>query len=297
DYTRDPQGFDFALLCDEARSYLENSGALYGTPIERLKKMNIRAVELYGSHGIDLEKDMVEIAVCAQHNNGGLAVDKNYESTTLRNFYPVGECAGVFGVRRPGGSALNSTQVSSMRAAEHIAKTLSDFSFAELSSTVTDEIENALEDLLAVSCGDADMDFIVSKRLEYGKIMSDCGAFKREMNSVLRAIEYYGNEIENFKITYSVAPEYASQAMINRDILITSYTYLCAIRDYISDGGLSRGSYIIERDGGVFPPEIDKAHFDKVQYTLYDGKSSKSRFEARRKIPQSEQWFEKVYNK
>ena len=34
----------------------------------------------------------------------------------------AGEAAGTFGVYRPGGSALNSTQVGGLRAAEHIAK-------------------------------------------------------------------------------------------------------------------------------------------------------------------------------
>ena len=38
---------DFGLLGKEAHEYLKNSEALFGTPIERLKKMNRPAIELY----------------------------------------------------------------------------------------------------------------------------------------------------------------------------------------------------------------------------------------------------------
>ncbi len=123
DFMKNPRGLEdgFDILPPEAYTYLERSGALFGTPIERLKKMNEGAIELYKSHGIDLFKEYLEIAVCAQHSNGGVAVDENWQSE-ISGLYAVGEAAGTFGVYRPGGSALNSTQVGSLRAAEHIAK-------------------------------------------------------------------------------------------------------------------------------------------------------------------------------
>ena len=83
--------------------------------------MNIGAIELYADHGIDIRTELLEIAVCAQHCNGGVAVDENWQSD-VSGLYVAGEAAGTFGVYRPGGSALNSTQVGSLRAAEHIAK-------------------------------------------------------------------------------------------------------------------------------------------------------------------------------
>jgi succinate dehydrogenase/fumarate reductase flavoprotein subunit len=82
--------------------------------------MNLGAIELYAAHGIDLYTEPLEIAVCAQHCNGGVTVDLNWQ-TELSGLYAAGEAAGTFGVYRPGGSALNSTQVGSLRAAEHIA--------------------------------------------------------------------------------------------------------------------------------------------------------------------------------
>ena len=123
DFTKNPRVWEeetFFALPPEAYRYLQNADCLFGTPIRRLKKLNPKAVELYASHGIDLSRDRLEIAVCAQHINGGVAVDAHWEST-VKGLYAAGECAGTFGVYRPGGSALNATQVGSLRAAEHIA--------------------------------------------------------------------------------------------------------------------------------------------------------------------------------
>ena len=121
DYRSDPVAFDLNALGEEARQYLARSGALYPKPIARLEKMNPKAIQLYLEHGIDLRRDMLEIDVCAQHCNGGIAVDGHWQST-VRGLYAAGEAAGTFGQRRPGGSALNAAQVGSMRAAEHIAR-------------------------------------------------------------------------------------------------------------------------------------------------------------------------------
>ena len=70
---------------------------------------------------VDLATELLEVDVCAQHNNGGFAVDSWWRSN-LEGFFPVGEAAGSHGVYRPGGSALNSGQVGATRAAEYIAK-------------------------------------------------------------------------------------------------------------------------------------------------------------------------------
>ena len=123
DYRNNPKGLEkgFEALPEEAYTYLKKSDALFGTPIERLKRMNSGAIELYTCHGIDLNSEYLEIAVCAQHCNGGVAVDVHWQSDVV-GLYAAGEAAGTFGVYRPGGSALNSTQVGSLRAAEHISK-------------------------------------------------------------------------------------------------------------------------------------------------------------------------------
>jgi len=121
DYTKNPFEIDFSRLSGEAFAYLDKAGATFGTPIERLAKMNAPAIELYKSKGVDLSKEYLEIALCAQHNNGGIGVDLWWQ-TSVRGLFAVGECAGTHGISRPGGSALNAGQVGSLRAAQYISQ-------------------------------------------------------------------------------------------------------------------------------------------------------------------------------
>jgi succinate dehydrogenase/fumarate reductase flavoprotein subunit len=116
DFTRNPEGFSLDRLQPVAREYLERSGALAATPAERLQLLNQPAIDLFKSHGIDITLEPLEIAVCAQHNNGGLTGDIWWESN-IRHLYPIGEVNGSHGNTRPGGSALNSGQVGGIRAA------------------------------------------------------------------------------------------------------------------------------------------------------------------------------------
>ncbi len=112
--------FRMDTLAPEARQYLERSGALQPTPIERLAHMNQPSIDLYAQMGVDLRKEPIEIGVCSQHCNGGFAVDAWWESN-VPHLFVIGELAGTHGVKRPGGSALNSGQVGGLRAAQRIA--------------------------------------------------------------------------------------------------------------------------------------------------------------------------------
>ena len=121
DFTKNPFEIDFTKLSDEAYHYLSKAGATFGTPIERLAKMNTPAIALYKNKGVDLYTEYLEIALCAQHNNGGIAVDLWWQ-TSVKGLFAVGECAGTHGISRPGGSALNAGQVGSLRAAQYISQ-------------------------------------------------------------------------------------------------------------------------------------------------------------------------------
>lgn len=121
DFTRNPFDIDFSRLSEEARGYLEKAGATFGTPIERLAKMNAPAIELYRDKGVDLHAEYLEIALCAQHHNGGIAVDMWWQ-TSVPGLFAIGECAGTHGISRPGGSALNAGQVGGLRAAQYISQ-------------------------------------------------------------------------------------------------------------------------------------------------------------------------------
>ncbi len=121
DYLHNPRGYHPERLSAEAAGYLGKSHALDGRPIDRLLRLNAPAVRLYQDHGIDLTRDRLEIRVCAQHHNGGVAVDADWQ-TAVPGLYACGEAAGTFGRKRPGGSALNATQAGAVRAAQAIAR-------------------------------------------------------------------------------------------------------------------------------------------------------------------------------
>ncbi len=304
DYTRNPSvlmkngALDAESIPEKAKSYLENSGALMETPIERLAKMNTPAIELYRANGIDLGTEKLEIAVCAQHCNGGLSVDVNRESTNLRGLYAVGECAGTFGVYRPGGSALNATQTGSLLAALDIKH--KNAPIPAISESVKENLQAEVEMLLSMR-GNVSRDEVLAKRQALGRRMSDAAAFLRDAEKIKTAIEATKRDLSHFAEDYAVEDaEALRDAMINRDILETQYVFLCAIRDYIGNGGKSRGSYLIlngnEDDLLAVKAEIDTAHTDFVQIIGYSEGDMVSFFEPTRPIPESEQWFETVWN-
>ena len=177
DFLQNPMGLEkgFDVLPHEAYDYLDRSGALFGTPIQRLEKMNVGAIDLYRSNGIDLYTEYLEIAVCAQHCNGGVAVDENWQSA-VKGLFVAGEAAGTFGVYRPGGSALNATQVGSLRAAEQIAR------------SKTEERGTPVFVLPRIRYGKSNL---ASIREEYQWQMSKCADFDRstkEMKELFEAV-------------------------------------------------------------------------------------------------------------
>jgi succinate dehydrogenase/fumarate reductase flavoprotein subunit len=143
DFRQNPNEYKLEDLPEEARTYLARSNAIQATPLERLIAMNPGAVDLYQEHGIDLGSEPLEIAVCAQHNNGGLAGNIWWESTNIKHLFPVGEVNGSHGVNRPGGSALNSGQVGGFRAAEFIANRYQKWSLDE--TVATQAVERSVQ--------------------------------------------------------------------------------------------------------------------------------------------------------
>ena len=124
DFTENPRAgtgdaFDPDTAPPEVRDYLFASRATNERPIDRLRAMNEPAYRLFLENGVDLSREWLPVAVCHQHVNGGLAGSVWWESN-IRNFFPVGEASGTHGVYRPGGSALNSGQVGSLRASQMI---------------------------------------------------------------------------------------------------------------------------------------------------------------------------------
>ena len=134
--------------------------------------MNHPAVDFYRSKGVDLEHEMLEIAVCAQHNNGGFTVD-HWWRTNIKGIYAIGEAAGTHGVYRPGGSALNAGQVGALRAARHIAAQPCAPVPETLRPGCQEQLQNCLDMIASLQAGSNNTAALAS---QYRRRMSASGA-------------------------------------------------------------------------------------------------------------------------
>lgn len=300
DFMHDPVQLTSGITSDTvgqtAYDYLTSCGSMGNTPVKRLRQMNERAYRLYLDHGIDLEREYLEIQVSAQHLNGGLECGIWYENPVIRNFYPVGECAGVFGVKRPGGSALNSTQVSSSRASERICALK-----IQPPCDVPPSVNESAAKITSLLRSDGEsLETILAGQQANGKRHDACAAFLRKPGEIRALLNRTRDEIDSFFTARSAGDFRAlNQLLIGYDVLLTRFAMLSAMLAYIGDGGKSRGSYLITDGQLPDPVETDTAHRDKVLLTaisLSDGVSAHSEFIPTRPIPTADNWFETIYN-
>ncbi len=305
DFTQNAGGgeLDFDALGDEAKSYLERAGALFGRPIGRLMHMNAPAYKFYLSRGVDLKREPLEIALCAQHNNGGLAVDCWWH-TDVKGLFAAGEAAASHGVYRPGGSALNAGQVGSMRAARYIAarrngKPDSAGGFARAAAKQVERVISMGNN--ALLRGDSAAQLLSEAQRD----MSRAGAAIRDFAAIKALAVETKVRLERIEHSAGCSPNTLAQFYKCRDALIGQYVYLCAMVDYADKGGKSRGSALYYDAAGEKPhPALDEmfrftaddGELGKlVQETAYkDGKCS---FEWRpvRPLPQDDDFFENVW--
>lgn len=297
DFTREPSGItkDFGTLDKTAYEYLKKSEALLPLPVNRLKKMNAGAIDLYREHGIDIEKEPLRIAVCAQHCNGGIRVDKNWQ-TNVKGLYAVGEAAGTFGVFRPGGAALNSCQVGGLRAARHIAffgenkPTENFFVTAELAVRETE---------LFVQASKGKFSDLLKIRERGQRIMSSDFAFlrvlprmKERRKTILSALENFNKE--NSWKTRNELPDFFK----NWDILKMQAVISASMIKSAEEFG-SRGSCFVSENGNFMDRKPIAENEQGRGYVVVIGKGKN--YEAEkvpvRPLPERELWFEKVWNK
>jgi succinate dehydrogenase/fumarate reductase flavoprotein subunit len=256
------EAFDIDALEPEAKQYLQKAGALQKPPIERLAHMNTPAIEIYKENGIDLYSEPLEIAVCAQHNNGGFAVDKWWQSNIAGTFV-IGEMAGTHGVKRPGGSALNAGQTGGLRAAQYIVNVygceLPDY------SDVQPEIDRQVNDIIT-----GFERYNNSSGLSHEKVLEEIrsrmtasGGHIRELKNAEKAlkdaVELY-NKIKNKG--FSVKDKKTTIGAVQAEHLaLTSAAFLKAIVELLGQGSGSRGSHLVLAEDGVeiHPDVIDKA--------------------------------------
>jgi succinate dehydrogenase/fumarate reductase flavoprotein subunit len=318
DYRRNPGGggkfaeFDFNLLDGQARSYLEKSGALLPTPIARLRRMNRPAVDLFKSHGIDLGRERLEIAICAQHNNGGFKGTIWWESD-VRHLFPVGEVCGTHGVRRPGGSALNSGQVGSMRAARFIAKRYSSRppSLREFVRQAGPQVTKRLEFAgRMIERRAKTREPLRQARAEIRERMSACGAHVRDPAAVARETPLAWALVERLRRDVRVSSTRAlPEAFKVLDLALTHAVYLEAIHEYLDRGGKSRGSYLVPDASGRLPgPGLDARwacllgapeDFTSgriLEIGLDEAGKLRKEWVGVRPIPTAESWFENIWD-
>ena len=259
---RSMQSFNIDELEPDAFEYLRDTGALQKTPIERLTHMNPLAVEIYREHGIDLYREPLEIAVCAQHNNGGFAVNKWWESSVAHTFV-IGEMAGTHGVKRPGGSALNAGQVGGLRAAEYIVNVYGGevAEYHDSNEEIEPQIRGLVEklDRWGQSSGRTPQEVVG----EIQSRMTASAAQIREENdtneSLRMAIRLY-QEIQSNGLA-AREPSALLAAIQAEHLALTSIAYLRAIIDLLVQGGGSRGSYLVLSPHGipVHPDIVNRA--------------------------------------
>lgn len=288
DYTKNPSCMrKLSSLPSEVYTYLKNSDALLSTPLERLRRMNRPAVELYRDHGIDLTHTPLEIAVCAQHNNGGIAVDENWE-TCVPHLFVIGEAAGTHGVYRPGGSALNAGQTGALRAAQKIA--------CYPKSPITPlkdwhQVDGCLqlaETLLTNQKGTSPAEL----RKKLGRRMDYYAAQVRTEKGMRIALAETEKDLETSDRQLIKTPHELVHAFSNIQLLTAQKIYLHAMIDYISKGGTSRGSFLIP-DNTALPQNTLTSQVQEISFS-----ENKILISWRNchPLPNSEQWFEKVWN-
>ena len=305
DFTRDPEGgsIDFSALSEEARGYLGAAGAQLDTPYERLRRMNQPAIAFYLEHGIDLTHERLEIAVCAQHNNGGLATDAWWE-TDIGGLFAVGELCGSHGVMRPGGSALNAGQVGAMRAAQRIHMYSlgdgGDFSPDRDDRSIREDAEQFIR-TWSDTHGTQEPARLWS---EATARMSGCGGMIRDRARMDSALSQARETLTG--LTSLVRPLSVTQLPMFyrlRDMLISQLVYLSAMRDHLEHGAASRGSALYTDPDGKLPGELlpelfrcrldDGAHGGELQEVRLDGDwLCHALWRAVRPIPEMDYFFE-----
>ena len=181
--------------------------------------------------------------------------------------------------------------------------------FTEKSSRQVEELIKTAEALIRGKGVPSSLNDLFSRlRLR----MTKAGSHIRNLEDVESALEECKKELVNFGSGF---PELSGigelpDAFRARDMIITEFVYLSAIREYILKGGKSRGSYLIRDDTGKLPvPGLP----EEFRYSLDNGElmkqvceiclkkedgaySCQTEWKRVRPVPGEDNWFENVWN-
>ena len=300
DYLHNPgmkEDLDYSVLSPEAKEYLEKAGACFGTPIERLRKMNEPAIELYASKGLDISQEYLEVAVCAQHNNGGVKVDLWWQST-LSHLFVCGEAAGTHGLSRPGGSALNSGQVGSLRAAQYIAKKNTEAPTPVDAAAEENELTAFVENVMK------NEDTVDRLLAEAQARMSAFGGILREENQLRQALKETDEAINTLNDRLGArGKDGLRKALRLRDLLYAQKMYLSAFLKYLTAGNKTSGSALYYDPNGslregleeVFRFTLDDGSVNGTVQEMTFGDTCEAAYRPVRPLPEGGGFFENVW--
>ncbi len=296
DYRKNPFGLkeiDFKKMSEESYIYLKNADALTGTPIDRLKKMNLPAIELYYSKGVDITKERLEISLCAQHANGGIAVDLWWQ-TNIKGLFAAGECAGTHGVSRPGGSALNAGQAGSLRAAQFISQKTEADNKPEISESLFFTSKEKHKKLISEMLSDNSniINLIDEARIQ----MSDCAAAVRDISKMKKLRENVKNKLCHFSDEVKINDISQTVLVLKyHDILIVQSAVLEAMLNYHETVKHTRGSALYTDENNHTDFTIDTAFSKKIQMLIQKKNGFDVFWRDVRKIPDDNDVFENTW--
>ena len=229
------------IYADGAHLYPQNMTCSFGAAL------------LAGVKGKNLTETVFKDAR-AYRLNGGLDCDI-YSESNLKNFFPVGEAAAVFGTNAPEGASLAATQITAYRAAEKItgeyknnkAENLNMQDFAAAAGPEASKYINAARHLLKDAVKSAVSENVPEMRRKYQRRFSDCCMTERSLEEITLAVADCRFDIANFINDNKIDDvAYLADVFENYDILVTQYAFLQAARNYILNisGGADFGNLV-----------------------------------------------------
>jgi succinate dehydrogenase/fumarate reductase flavoprotein subunit len=289
-----------------ACEYLKRSKAIEKAPYDRLFSINPESIQLFRDQNIDI-KDPLEIQMSFQHNNGGIEVDCYYQ-TCINYLFAIGEIAGVHGVTRPGGTALNSGQVGGIRVSQYLKmKGIRRNSHSELALLI-EKGNNIYNETMNMLVGDKVNHYQL--RIDMQKRMSDHAAFIRNPMDIQECNSCSGGITRDMLVDGLGADGNSDiiAAWETRNLLITHAAFMKSIEYYINDKGGSRGSYIILDDredpdslvvetakGKMYSIRKDDSEHRKQKIKI-NGIDFKVSIDNVRPIPDDDSWFETTWS-
>lgn len=273
DFLRNPEpvndGEVFSLddLDPDVRSYLENNDALLKLPIDRLRRMNPLAIELYRMHGTDLCVDPLEFTMNNQHMNGGILID-DWGSTSLQGCYAIGEAAGSHGVTRPGGAALNSGQVFGKRVAVHMKR-------ARVHGAEHQTDERVVKGSITQALKEANAFLSNPKGLNPKEVKQEIQARMSDHAGIICTAENVSQALSDArKLRTDITkkglsvktPSLVGQGFRWKQMAWASEAVLSALDFYIQNGGGSRGARAICSDQGDSCPEAKQEDLSRFRF-------------------------------